>query len=409
MKLSAQIIKSAKSKNKRYRLSDGRGLTISVEPNGRKIWRLAYRVGSKNTTKTLGEFPYVGLREARLVAQEFLLHVKMGEEPNSLSVQPVEQGESVTYSLQRADLSELEPVVVIPTFSDVAAEFLRKRELEGIRPRTRHRIERHIASAAKFVGNTPINEVRATDVLTICRTWVDARKLPSAEHQRTLLSQVFRFAVGLGYIENDPAALVSSAIPKAPRKHLPAITELSRLKWLIKQILAYQGDPIVANALRFALLVYPRPGELRQVRWSEIDLESAVWNAPAETMKMKRPLLVPLSRQVVHMLEAMKALRSRNPYVSHSTRTHSGMLSENTLSKALKTIGVPPSEHVPHGFRSTASTILNENGWNADWIEVSLAHVPSGVRAVYNRAKYVEDRVKMAQWYADYLEHIAQE
>ncbi|MCT4579592.1 integrase arm-type DNA-binding domain-containing protein [Donghicola sp.] len=350
MKLSAQIIKSAKPKNKRYRLSDGRGLTISAEPNGRKIWRLAYRVGSKNTTKTLGEFPFIGLREARLLGQEFLLHVKMGEEPNSLSVQPVEQGESVAYSLQRADLSELKPVVVIPTFSEVAAEFLRKRELEGIRPRTRHRIERHIASAAKFVGNTPINEVRAADVLKICRVWVEACKLPSAEHQRTLLSQVFKFAAGLGYVENDPAALVSSAIPKAPRKNLPAITDVARLGWLINQIYSYRGNTMVANALQFALLVYPRPGELRQIRWSEIDLKAGFWNAPAETMKMKRPLLVPLSSQVVELLETMMPLRSRNPYVFHSLRTHSGMLSENTPSKALKSIGVTPADTFRMGF-----------------------------------------------------------
>jgi integrase len=218
--------------------------------------------------------------------------------------------------------------------------------------------------------------------------------------------QVFRYAVLEGKVESDPTASLKGALKPPKGKHHAAVTDPSRIGQLLRAIDGYGGQFTTLRALQFAPLVFVRPGELRQAVWSEFDLDGAIWRIPAERMKMKAAHVVPLSAQAVDILRALWPLTGHGHYVFPGIRTDRRPMSENTINAALRGLGYSGEEMTGHGFRSMAATRLNEMGWNSDAIERQLAHSElNKVKAAYTHAaQYLEERIRMMQAWADYLD-----
>jgi integrase len=217
--------------------------------------------------------------------------------------------------------------------------------------------------------------------------------------------QVFRYAVATGRVQRDPSADLRGALPPVREKHHAALTEPKQVGALLRAINGYQGSLVVRCAMRLAPLVFVRPGELRKAEWSEFDLNGATWRLPAGRMKMRTEHIVPLSRQAVEILTELKPLTGDGQYVFPSARTTSRPMSENAITAALRRMGYRRGEMTAHGFRTLASTLLNELGWSRDAIERQLAHAErDGVRDAYNRAEYLTERRRMMQAWADYLD-----
>ena len=225
---------------------------------------------------------------------------------------------------------------------------------------------------------------------------------------RSFASRVFRYAVATARAERDPAQLLLGALTTPRVKHFAAITDPVEFGALLRVIEDYQGDPSVMYALKLAPHVFQRPGELRQMEWAEVDFEKAVWIIPEGKMKMRQPHSVPLSRQALAILTEMRQLSGSGRYVFPSVRTRARSISDNTINAALRRMGYSKEQMTAHGFRTSASSLLNESGkWNPDAIERSLAHMVAGsVRRIYNRSAYWKERVEMAQWWSDYLDEL---
>jgi integrase len=221
-------------------------------------------------------------------------------------------------------------------------------------------------------------------------------------------SQILRYAIATGRAKRDPAADLRGALTPAKGTHLAAITEPKAVGQLIRAIRGYVGTPVVCGALRLAPLVFVRPGELRRAEWPEFDLDAASWRIPAARMKMREQHLVPLSTQALAVLRELQAVTGSGKYLFPSVRTVDRPMSENTVNAALRSLGYPKEQMTGHGFRSMASTLLNELGWNRDAIERQLAHAErDGVRGAYNFAEYLPERRRMMQAWADYLDQLS--
>ncbi len=232
--------------------------------------------------------------------------------------------------------------------------------------------------------------------------------LETAHRINQLCGQVFRYAIATGRAERNPSADLRGALPPAKAKHYPSITEPDKVGALMRAINGYSGSIITATALKLAPLVFARPGELRQAEWSEFDLDNAEWRIPAEKMKMRVVHIVPLSRQAIEIIKDIQPLTGRDKYLFPSNRTKTRPMSNNTINGALRRLGYTKEQMTAHGFRSMASTLLNEQGWNRDAIERQLAHSEKdGVRAAYNYAQHLPERKKMMQSWSDYLDGLA--
>ena len=248
------------------------------------------------------------------------------------------------------------------------------------------------------IAKFPLIELKPMDVFAALKR-IEARgKYETARRCRSFASRVFRYGVATGRAESDP--------PKP--KHHGALLEPEEVGELLRAIDAYVGTGITRIAMQIAPHMMARPGELRKATWSEFDLENAVWKVPADRMKMRRPHVVPLSRQVLAMLFELHALTGPNGYVFPANHTWKRPLSENTMNQAFRRMGYTAGEITAHGLRTTASTLLNESGkWSPDAIERSLAHSDKdAVRGIYNRGRYWQERVAMHQWWSDYLDEL---
>ena len=219
---------------------------------------------------------------------------------------------------------------------------------------------------------------------------------------------MFRYAVATARAERDPAQLLIGALTTPRVKHFPAITDAVTFGALLRAIEDYQGDPAVMHALKLTPHVFQRPDEIRHMEWTEVDFGKAVWIIPEGKMKMRQPHSVPLSRQLLAILSNMRTLSGSGRYVFPSIRSRTRPISENTINAALRRMGYPKDQMTAHGFRTSASSLLNESGkWNPDAIERALAHMVAGsVRRIYNQSAYWTERVEMAQWWSDYLDEL---
>lgn len=370
------------------KLSDGGGLQLWVQPNGSRLWRLAYRHGGKQKLLALGTYPTVSLNDARLEREKAKKLLAAGVDPSAARKQAKQ---------------EMTPD---STFRALAEAYIAKRTREGRRPSTLAKLEWLLGFAYPTLGDRNARDIRAPDILPALQA-VEARgRLETARRMRETIGAVFRFAMAQGKADADPTIALHGAL--AAPQHTPraAVTDPKGFGALLRAIDGFEGQPTTHAALRLMALCFPRPGEMRGAEWSEFDLERAVWTIPGARMKMKVEHRIPLSRQALGILNSLRPITGEGKLVFPSVRTAEKPLSETTLNAALRRLGYGPDEATAHGFRATASTLLNECGeWNADAIERQLAHVESNkVRAAYARGTHWEERVRMMQWWADYCD-----
>lgn len=387
--LSEIKVRTAKSRNIEYKLFDGEGLFLLVTPSGGKLWRFRYLFDKKEKKLSLGTYPAINLLDARKRRDEARSQLAHGIDPGA-----------VRKAQRQAKTEETE------TFETIAREWHNRFTSTWTIGHANTIMDRLQRDLFPWIGKRPISEIKAPELLAVLRRVESRGALESAHRIRTICGQVFRYAVSTGRAERDPAADLKGALPQPQEKHMAAITEPSKVGELLRAIDGYQGGFVVQSALRFAPLVFVRPGELRHAEWSEIDFENAEWNIPAGKMKMKIPHLVPLSHQAIEILTELKKLTGSSRYVFPSGRSFDRPLSNNAILAALRRMGYDKSEMSGHGFRAMARTILDEVlQVRPDYIEHQLAHAvrdPNG--RAYNRTAHLNERRKMMQLWADYLD-----
>lgn len=384
MGLSNLAIKNAKPSQKPYKLSDRDGLYLFVTPKGSKLWRYDYRLFGKRRTFSIGAYPLLSLAEAREECDKARKLVFSGIDP----VQDRKNERTAALAAQEA------------TFRNVAEDYLREARKQGLAEVTLWKKEWVLRDLAyPSIGDRPIADIRASEVLELLRNLEAKGNLETAKRTRQTLSGVFRLATIRDLAPGDPTVVLQRAI-RAPRvtSHAAIIHEAS-FGALLRDIDRYER-PISRLALQFLALSFPRPVELRMATWDEIDLAEAIWRIPEEHTKMRRPHDVPLSSGSLRILTELREFTGRDEgYVFHSPQSWRKPISENTLNKALALMGYK-GRHTSHGFRSSASTILHERGYPDHVIETQLAHLETnGTKRAYNRARYWDERVGlMAEW-----------
>jgi len=390
MPLSDVTIRKAKPAAKPYKLADGGGMYLLVNPTGSKLWRWKYRVSGKEKLLALGAYPAVSLTAARAACADARHKLKQG----------------IDASAERKETKQTRAVaiaVAADTFEAVSREWMARQEVAAVTVIKNEWILGHLFSR---IGSRPIGEITARELLDVLREIEATGKVETANRVKVKAGQVFRHAVLEGKAAADLTASLRGAL-KAPKgKHHAAVTDPVRVGELLRAIDGFTGQPVTLAALRLAPLVFVRPGELRHAEWAEFDLGGAIWRIPGHKMKMKAPHLVPLSNQAVAILRELYPLTGSGHYVFPGIRTAARPMSENTVNGALRRLGYTGEEMTGHGFRSMAATRLNEMGWNADAIERQLAHAESNkVRDAYtSAAQYLDERTRMMQAWADYLD-----
>ena len=383
--LSETRIRAAKSKERPYKLFDARGLFMLVTPTGGRLWRLRYRIGALEKLISLGAYPDVTLKRAR----------EKRDEARRLIADDIDP--SAQRKAQRAAL--------LDTFEGVAQEWLALHS-KSLSPETLSILGARLNSALyPYLGSRPVAAITAQELLVVLRR-IEARGRHETAHRiRALAGRVLRYAVATGRAQHDVAADLKDALAPVKSRNFASVTDPVRVGELMRAIDGYTGYPVTALALKLAPLVFVRPGELRAAEWSKFDLSNAEWRIPAARMKMKEPHLVPLARQAIAILRELEPLARGGRYLFPSLRTRDRPMSENTINAALRRLGYSGEEQTGHGFRSMASTLLNEQGFPPDVIELQLAHTERNkVRAAYNKAQRLPERRKMMQAWADYLD-----
>ena len=387
MPLTDTAVRNAKPQSKPVRLFDGGGLYLEVAPSGGKWWRLKYRYGGKEKRISLGVYPETSLAQARDKRAEAKQALKQGDDPSM-----IRQREKSQARLNAED-----------SFEALAREW-HEQQAGRWQPNHAERVLRSFETDIfPIIGHRPITAINPPDVLALVRQVERRQALDVANRVLQRTRAVFRYAVQTGRAVHNPAAELTGVIKTRKVTHRPAMSR-SDLPAFLVELERYQGQPITRLALKLLVLTFLRPGELRGARWDEFDRERSEWRVPAERMKMNDEHIVPLSRQALAVLDELQPLTGRYELLFPNQNNVTRVISENTLTYALYRMGYK-SRATAHGFRATASTTLNEQGFDPDIIERQLAHVERNkVRAAYHRAEYLEDRHKMMQWWADFLD-----
>ncbi len=387
MPLTELAARSAKPASRLFKLSDGGGLQLWVFPDGAKRWRLAYRAGGSQKALAIGVYPEVGLKDAREAREAARKILAGGGDPMTAKKQA------------KAD----QAVASANTFEVIAAELVEKKREEDKADPTLSKTEWLLSLAYPEIGALPIKDITAPDILRVLRAVVARGRFESAKRLRATIGQVFRYAVATGRADSDPTGALKGAIPSPPVNHRAAIVDPKGFGALLRAISEYEGAPETLHAMQLLALTFVRPGELRSAEWSEFGLDRAIWAIPGEKMKMRRAHRVPLAPQSLAILADLRGITGAGRFLFPSARSADRPMSENTINAALRRLGFKKDEMTGHGFRSAASSILNESGqWNPDAIEAQLAHVEANaVRRAYARADYWDERVRMMGWWAD--------
>jgi integrase len=414
--LSDTKIRNAKPADKQYTIADGQGLSILVRPNGTKFWLYRYRFGGKRKTMSFGTIPAVGLKAAREKRHDAEKLLDQGQDPAAVREAKRREDEKLKY-----------------TFRAVGEEWATtKLEKENKAKATIKRERWNLRQLYRELGERPLCDIEPPELLTALRR-VEARgRYYTVGRLRSTASRVFQFGIGASYCTNDPTRDLKHALTKAPKSNpRPALTDPDDVAQLMRRIEVYdaKNGGLVRHALKLIGLTMVRPGELRLAEWTEFDEKNRVWLIPAEKMKMRDDHEVPLSRQALAILSELRPLTGRGRYLfSHHDDVP---MSDNTINKALRIMGYdtrPGGDHCAHGFRSTASTLLNEEGaFDGDVVEAQLAHETdekkkrrrdevvrrqlakgdkNKIRGIYNRAAYWRERVRLMQHWADHLDSL---
>jgi integrase len=392
MALTDIKIRNAKRGAKPYKLYDERGLFLLVQPSGGKLWRLKYRFLGKEKKLSLGIYPDVSLKDARA----------RRDEARSMLTDGMDPSREKKRKLEAAKLGNGN------TFKLIGEEYIERIEQEGRAAVTIGKTRWLLSLMERDIGGLPINDITPAELLGALRKVENKGHYETARRMRSLAGRIFRYAVATSRATSDPSSLLKGALITPKVKHHSAIVEPQKVGELLRAIDSFQGQPLTVIALKLTPHVFVRPGELRRAEWSEFSFKNATWAIPAEKMKMRDPHVVPLSAQSLRLLESAKSLSAGQQYVFSSLYPGNRPMSENTINAALRRLGYSGQEMTAHGFRSMASTLLNESGkWNPDAIERALGHNDSNsVRGAYHRGAHWEERVKMAQWWSDNLDEL---
>jgi integrase len=392
MNLSDTSIRKAKPRSVPYKMSDGNGLALLVTTAGSRLWQVRYRFHGKENVIALGAYPDVSLKEARERRDAARKKLAAGVDPNA----------------DKKKQALVAQLAAASTFNAVALEFIDKKTKDGLAEATLKKARWFTSLLQKGIGDRPIGEIEPLEVLALLKKIEKQGNHETAKRTRAFAARVFRYAVITGRAKFNPAADLGEALVVPKVKHHAALIDPKAVGGLLRAIDSFEGHTSTLLALKLAPHVFVRPGELRHAEWSEFDLEAAVWRIPGAKMKMRNEHAVPLSRQSLSIIEEARKFRGKSRYVFPALQTWLRPMSENTLNAALRRLGYSNEEMTSHGFRSTASTLLNESGkWTSDAIERALAHKDSNaVRGIYHRGTHWEERVEMAQWWSDYLYHL---
>ncbi|SFM64480.1 tyrosine-type recombinase/integrase [Rugamonas rubra] len=384
-------VKNAKPKDKPYKLADGGGLYLEVMPTGSKLWRMKFRQASgKESRLSFGSYPEVTLTKARAARAS----------ARQLRANDVDPGQA------KRDIKHAKAAAAVHTFEAMARQWLINTSADragSTQLKNTAWLERNIFPE---IGAMPISTIKPRDVLAALRK-IEARGAVESAHKiKQLCGQVFRYAVAAGLADRDVTADLRDALSTVPEAHYAAIIDPKQVAELLRSIHAYSGAPYATAALKLSPLVFQRPGELRSMEWTELDLDAAEWRIPGHKMKMKNDHIVPLATQAVALLRGLETMHGHGPYVFPSIRTGERCMSENTINAALRAMGYPKEKMTGHGFRAMARTIMDEVlGERVDLIEHQLAHAvkdPNG--RAYNRTAHLPARRLMMQRWADYLD-----
>lgn len=389
MPLTDAKLRALKPAAKPYKVADSEGLHVLVTTGGSVLWRLAYRFGGKQKLLALGQYPYVPLIDARSARQDAKRLLREGRDP----------------SHERKMEKRRQRVAAGHTFQTVADEWFELRKdmwVKSYADRLRSRLD---ADLLPELGRRPIAEIEPIEVLDVIRKVEKRDAVEMAKRIMQMASAIFRYGVATSRCPRDPTFDLRGALRPAKEVKSRSALQASELPDFLQRMSAYEGDDLTRLALELVVLTFVRTAELRFATWAEFEgLEGPepLWRIPAERMKMRRPHLVPLAPQAVAVLTKLRMLNLRHDQVFPAP-TRSKVISENTMLYALYRMGYHGRATV-HGFRKTASTVLNEQNYNRDWIEMQLAHSEGSVRSVYNAAEWLPGRREMMCWWADYLD-----
>lgn len=391
MSLSDLKVKSAKPKEKPYKLNDGRGLYLLVATNGSKYWRFKYRLNHKEKLLALGVYPDISLASARTKRDEARTLVANG-------MDPVENKRAILADKQAASMS---------TFEIVANEWLENRgkTSEGNELRLHRLMQKDLFP---WLGSRQIDEIKPVELLQTLRRIEQRGAIEAAQRALQYLGLIYRYAVATGRVDRDISADLRGALKTKKTKHFASITNPKEVGQLLRAIDQFGGTLVVHAALKLSPLFFCRPGELRHLEWKEVDWEAGQIEIPASKMKMGVAHIIPLSRQATEILRQLQPYTSNSRYIFPSQRGASRPLSENGVRTALRTMGYTNEQMTPHGFRAMARTLLDEVlEMRVEWIEQQLAHAVKDANGrAYNRTKHLQQRKEMMQKWADYLDEL---
>lgn len=382
-------VKTAKPREKLYKLTDERGLHLLVFPNGSKLWQLRYRFDGKERTASLGRYPEVSLAEAREKRDQMRKLV-------ANDIDPV--------SAQRA-AKEAKKLAQAHSFEAIARAWFDGWKAARSPRHADYVIRRLEADVFPVIGHRPISEIQAPELVKMMKAIEKRGALDIAKRCYQMTGQVFRYAVAHGIAERNPTGDVKPGDVLASRRQKNyARVDTRELPALLRAIEAYQGTPVTRLAIKLLALTFVRTSELIGARWDEFDLQARQWRIPPERMKMRTEHIVPLSLQAIQILQILHGATGHSQLLFPGERDHSKTMSNNTILKALERLGYK-GRMTGHGFRGLASTILHEQGFDHAHIELQLAHQDrNAVSAAYNHALYLKQRAKMMQWWADHLD-----
>ncbi|HAU5603340.1 TPA: tyrosine-type recombinase/integrase [Citrobacter koseri] len=390
MKLTARQISTAKPTEKPYKLSDGGGLYLLVNPNGSRYWRMKYRYAGKEKLLSIGVYPDVTLAEARDKRTEAKRMLAAGDDPSEVK-QAAREAKSLavnnSFELLALEWHEHKKTNWSSGYADDILEYLRK----DIFP---------------YIGKKAVTDIKPMTMLSVLKKMEERGVLDKLKKTRQACRQIFTYAIITGRAEFNPVADLAGALKTPKQQHFPHLMP-AQIGPFIQAVNAYTGSKATRAATLLLMYTSVRTIELRASEWAEFDLDNDLWQIPKERMKMRRPHLVPLSRQVKSHLLELKEITGWGKYVFPGRNDARKPMSEASINQVIKRIGFA-GKVTGHGFRHTMSTVLHEKGFNSAWIEAQLAHADRNtIRGTYNHAQYLDGRREMLQWYADYLDELA--
>ena len=385
-------IRALKPRAKAYKQADFNGLYLYVTAKGSKLWRFKYRHKGKEGLLSFGPYPDISLKDARKMRDD--ARAQVANDLNPATVKRAEKAQEIGKTEN--------------TFNKVADQFVYKSEKDGKSDATLKKLKWLLEEARKDFGNMPITDITSPIILKTLRKREKTEHYETAHRMRSRIGGVFRFAVASGICDNDPTYALRDALIRPQVQHRAAITTEEEMKDLLTAMDEYTGSRQTVIALKLLIQFACRPGEIRQSQWNEFDFEKRIWNVPKERMKMRRAHQVPLPQCSIDLLNELKELTGWGEFLFPAQTTSKKPMSDNTLTQALRRMGFKKEKVTPHGFRSTFSTFANESGlWNPDVIEAYCARQDrNAVRRAYNRAAYWNERVKIAEWWEEFLKSI---